>query len=301
MAYEPDVRLLRYFLAVAQDLHFGRAAQRLFVSQPALSQQIRRLENELGVVLFDRDRRGVRLTGGGQALLGPARAVVDAMGRFTVEARSYRSAADGDLVLGFQVQLPGNALAHIVREHRIRHPDVRVDLRQYDFSDTSAGLVDGTTDVAVVSLPVVHDLRTWPLYRERVVALLPSGTALAGSASVTVADLVATGLPWARPPDNDQVWRDYWTAAEQRARLDPPAVVRFDVPPNIESYVLRVASGQLLGLTNEGFVSSYPLGGVVAVPVVDVPPVRFAVAHRPGDNRAAVTDLVATVRRILAT
>jgi DNA-binding transcriptional LysR family regulator len=301
MVVEPDVRLVRYFVAVAEELHYGRAAARLFISQPALSQQIRKLEDQLGVLLFDRDRRSVRLTPAGAQLLEPARRLIAASQRLGSTAqRLARGTADTrTLVLGYQVQLPDGALPQVVQAHRTAHPAIRVELRQYEFTDTSAGLVGGTSDVAVISLPVVHDLHTEPLYSDTVVALLAGTTPLAGQDSVTVADLVDSGLPWARPPENDPVWRDFWTAAPQRAALGPAGLaVRFESPANVDSYVLAVASGELVGLTNGGFTHAYPLPGIATVPVADLPPVRFAVARRP-DAEPDVQDLVDTIHDVL--
>jgi DNA-binding transcriptional LysR family regulator len=301
MVVEPDVRLVRSFLAVAEELHYGRASARLFISQPALSQQIRKLESDLGVLLFDRDRRTVRLTAAGAGLLEPARALVAASQRLTSTAERLARGTDvpRTLVLGYQVQLPDSALPRVVQAHRERHPSVRVELRQHDFTDTSAGLVVGTSDVAVISLPVVHDLHTELLYDDTVVALVADGSPLAGRENVTVADLVATGLPWSRPPDTDPVWRDFWIAAPQRVALGADGqTVRFESPPNVDSYVLAVAAGDLIGLTNGGFTIAYPLPGIATVPVADMPTVRFAVARRPDADRETL-DLVTTVHDIL--
>lgn len=298
MSREPETRLLRYFVAVAEELHFGRAAARLFISQPALSQQVRRLEADLGVQLFARNRRGVALTAAGRELLEPARRAIAASGRFGAEAARLRALEAGDvarLVLGFQVRLPGDALIRIVHRHLQAHPGARVDLRQYDFTDTSCGLVGGGTDAAIISLPVVHDLHVEVLFGEPVVALLPARHPLAGRPSVTVAELVATGLPWAQPPPVDPVWRDFWTAAEQRADLAGGGAVATGSPPNVESYLLAVAAGQLLGLTNAGIVATSVPADVAAVQVADMPPVHFAVARRPDDDRPAVRRLMDTV------
>jgi LysR family transcriptional regulator, benzoate and cis,cis-muconate-responsive activator of ben and cat genes len=302
MVAEPDLRLVRYFVVVAEELHYGRGAARLFISQPALSQQIRKLEADLGVLLFDRDRRSVQLTTAGAELLEPARQLLAAAQRLTVRAERLSRAEPGipTLVLGYQVQLPDGALTRIVQAHRQTHPAVRVELRQYDFTDTSAGLIAGTSDAAVLSLPVVHDLHTEPLYSDHVVALLAGTSALASQDHVNVADLVATGLPWAKPPDADPVWRDFWTAAPQRAALGRAGrEVRFQSPPNVDSYVLAVAAGELIGLTYAGFTRAYPLPGIATVPVQDTPAARFAAARRPDDTRTSVADLLTTVHHIL--
>lgn len=300
MPREPDLRLLRYFLAVADELHFGRAAARLFIAQPSLSQQIRRLEADLGLVLFQRNRRGVALTPAGQALVTPARRAVAAADQFAARAgrlREHRTDADR-LVLGFQIRLPGDALTRLVRAHRQNHPGVQVDLRQYDFTDTSCGLVGGTADAAILSLPVVHDLHVEELYREPVVALLPAGLPLARQAEVTVADMIATGLPWAQPLPPDPVWRDFWTAAAQRAQFGARGQVATESPPNVESYLLAVAAGQVIGLTSAGVARANAVDGVAAVPVRGLPAARFAIARRADDTRSGVAQLIASARAL---
>jgi hypothetical protein len=95
------------------------------------------------------------------------------------------------------------------------------------------------------------------------------------------------------------VWRDFWTAAAQRAPLGPSGVVTFEIPRNVDSYVLHVATGQLLGLTNAGFADAYPLPGIAAVRVSDIGAVHFAAARRADDARPAVQALLATMHDIL--
>ncbi|MEV1132160.1 LysR family transcriptional regulator [Agromyces sp. NPDC049794] len=290
---EPETRLLRYFVAVADELHFGRAAQRLFISQPALSQQIRKLETVLGFDLFDRDRRHVSLTAGGAAILPAARAAVDAAAAVTAEGRRLARDARQTVALGYQVQLPGAVLAAVVRGYRERHPETRVELRQIDFSDSSVGLMSGVTDAAVVSLPIVHQLDTVPLYREGRSVLLPESHPLAGRDTVTLQDLVNSGLRWSHPPDTDPVWRDFWTAAAERRSLGPRGEVEAEVPPTMDSLLATVATGNLLALTHAGLTRAYRHDGVHAVRVTDLSDVSFAAAHRRGEQRPAVRQLIA--------
>lgn len=122
-----DLRLLRYFVAVAEELHFNRAARRLFISQPALSQQIRKLESDLGLPLFVRDRRSVGLTAAGSALLAPAVAAVESAAAFALAARRHAREQRRELVVGFHTRWPDNFLPRVVRAYRELCPDVTVD------------------------------------------------------------------------------------------------------------------------------------------------------------------------------
>src|ERR671931_763013 len=121
-----ELRHLRYFVTVAAELHFGRAAARLFISRPALSQQIRSLEGELGLKLLERNRRGVRLTPEGEAFLVEARAVVRQADRAADVARALAEGATGRLRLSYVRTMPGGLPELIVREYQRRYPGVEV-------------------------------------------------------------------------------------------------------------------------------------------------------------------------------
>jgi DNA-binding transcriptional LysR family regulator len=149
-------RKLRYFIAVAEDLHFSRAAARLFVAQQALSRQIRELEDELGTPLFLRSSRKVELTAAGTVFLTGARAVVDALDdAVAMTIRTARSVT-GTLRVGF---CPGAALEltePILSAFRDRYPDVAVELHEVPLSDPSAGVAGGASDVGIVRAPLTR-------------------------------------------------------------------------------------------------------------------------------------------------
>jgi DNA-binding transcriptional LysR family regulator len=143
-----DLRKLRYFVAVADRLHFGRAANELHIAQPALSRQIRALEQDLGALLFTRDRHGVVLTDAGRQLLadaGPLLASADAVRRrVSVAARGSRR-----LVVGFRTGIP---VIPATRAFEGRHPDVIVDVQRMEWDDQAPMLLDGRVDVGYVRL-----------------------------------------------------------------------------------------------------------------------------------------------------
>ena len=290
-----DLRLLRYFLAVAETLHFGRAAQRLYVSQPSLSQQIRKLEADLRLELFVRDRRSVALTAAGTALVGPARDALAAADAVEREARRQLRQQRRELVVGFHTRWADNVVPRVLRAYAGVRPEVTVELRQFDFTDTSAGLRDGTTDAALLHLPIDDaGLRAQPLSQDVRVVMLAEDHPLAGRAGVTVAELVAEGSPWAVPPDDDPVWRDFWSAAAERAALGARPVEPVSQLTQ-EGLFQLVASGRAIALTYAGMELVYAPPGVAFVPVTDLAPAVLAVAWRAEDRRPDVADFVHAV------
>jgi len=167
-----DLRKLRYFAAVADTLHFGRAADQLHIAQPVLSRQIRALEHDLGTPLLTRDSHGVTLTDAGRQLLadtGPLLASADAARRrVTAAARGSQR-----LMIGFRA---GVAVTPAARLFAARHPDVLVDVLRIEGDDQAPMLLDGRIDAGYVRPPINEaGLRVTPLYTEPRVAVLPAG------------------------------------------------------------------------------------------------------------------------------
>ena len=182
-----DLRKLRYFVAVAEELHFGRAAERLFLAQPVLSRQIQKLEQELGVTLFERTSRNVALTRAGRQLVDEARPLLAAG---DAARRRVRQAAEArpTLTVGFFI---GDAtVTRAIRRFRERRPDVTTQVRRIYWSDQAQVLLDGAADVAFVHLPIdERGLELVPLYAEERVALLAADHPLARQKSIEIAQL----------------------------------------------------------------------------------------------------------------
>lgn len=282
-------RDLRYFVTVAEELHFTRAAERLFVSQPALSKQIRALERQLGVRLFERDRQVV-LTGAGEALLPHARRVIEEWDAAEAEVEQVKADRRDTLVVGMSTSPGRGGLLPAVRSRfGERRPGVTVRLRQVTWDDATAGLADHSSDVAFAWLPLPEPER----YRSVVVAEeprlvgLPEGHPQAGRERVDFADLLDEpflALPRAAGP-----LRDYWLALD--ARGGRPPRVGAEVASTEETYEALV-DGRGVVLVAAGNAPLISLGGVVTRPVDGISPSRYALVWRADERRSVVLDYV---------
>lgn len=175
-----ELRHLRYFVTLAEELHFGRAARRLHVSQPPLSIQIKALENELGVLLFERSQRRVELTSAGAVFLKDARDILARTASAADAARRAARGETGELTVGFVTTADYNVLPSALREFRQCNPLVRLILREATSDVQLRDLADERLDVGFLLPPVDDDrLGTLPLVREPLVAALPEQHALA--------------------------------------------------------------------------------------------------------------------------
>lgn len=282
MTTDVHVRDLRYFVAVAEDLHFTRAAERLYVSQPALSKQVRALERQLGTALFRRDRHGVELTPAGTALLAHARRVLAAWEDGWAEVERAKTAQRSTLTVGMSTS-PGRGglLPSIRSRFTAAHPEAELRLRQVGWQDPTAGLADGTSDVAFVWLPLPDERRyDWTVLAEepRLVAL-PETHPLAARAEIAFADLADE--PFLALPPSAGVLRDHWLALPERAGRPPR--IGAEIAGTEETYEALVA-GLGICLIAAGNASLITLGGVVTRPVPDLPPTRYALAWRRTDG-----------------
>jgi len=190
-----ELRQLRYFVAVAEELHFRRAAARLHMSQPPLSHQLRLLEDELGCPLMIRSRRRVELTPAGQAFLGEVRELLGGLDEAVQTARRIHAGRAGQLRISFVGSALLSLVPEVVKRYRASRPDVEVLLRERSTEEQLRDLRAGSIDVALVPLPVdAPDLRTEVLRRERAVAALPAAHPLAALKQVPVHRLGAEPL-----------------------------------------------------------------------------------------------------------
>jgi DNA-binding transcriptional LysR family regulator len=190
MKEEIDLRHLRYFLAVAETLHFSKAAQLLGIAQPPLSQQIKRLEQLLGHRLFDRTTRGVKLTLAGQLLAERARSTIEKVQDDLAQVRRLGRGEEGTLTVGFSGSVMFTELPAAIGTYRRRYPKVELRLRESNTSAQISALLMGTLDLAFLrDGDATEGIEINTLFEERYVAVLPVGHALAGKRSLHVRDL----------------------------------------------------------------------------------------------------------------
>ncbi|MEV6540943.1 LysR substrate-binding domain-containing protein [Streptomyces sp. NPDC051665] len=270
-----DLRKLRYFVAVADRLHFGHAADELHIAQPVLSRQIRALEKDLGASLFTRDRHGVALTDAGRQLLadaGPLLASTHAVRhRVSVAARGSRR-----LMVGFRAGIP---VIPAARAFEARHPDVVVDVQRIEGDDQAPMLLDGRIDVAYVRLPIDEaGLRVTPLYSEPRVAVLPAGHRLAGKEEVTEADLAGEPLVWHADPSTQPTMRPHPNAGY---------LVR-----GVDETLEHVAAGRGISFLARSATVFYSHPDVIYVPMPELAPDQVCLAVTASRTSPVVDDFV---------
>lgn len=207
-----ELRHLHYFVVVAEELHFRRAAERLHIAQPSVSQQVRRLEDELGVRLFDRNRRGVTLTAAGAVLLDEARLTLAQAARAAERAREAGAGERGHLRVNLTRSSPGGLAGEIVDAFRSRYPEVQLDLDVGQTTTHADRLRRGTIDIAFVRPPLLDsELEEIELAREPLVCVLPRGHRLARQRLVKREDLAGEPLVWWPRQHGPGAWEDMLT------------------------------------------------------------------------------------------
>jgi DNA-binding transcriptional LysR family regulator len=285
-----DVHLrdLRYFVAVAEELNFTRAARRLHLSQPALSKQIQTLEAALHAQLLQRTRREVKLTEAGDALLASARSLLESWDATTATVTGAAARDARVLRVGTLTSI-GRALYPSVVDHFAeRQPGWRVELRSFGWGDPTAGLHERVSDAAFLWLPIdADDIVYEILVTERRVIALSTKHPLAGRSSVTFAEIADE--PLLALPESTGPLRHFWLANDLRG--GQPARIAAEVTAADETFEL-VAAGEAAHLMAEGNAAIYTRPGITSVPVDGLEPAHFAVAWHRDDERAQVKAFV---------
>lgn len=282
-----DLRALSYFVAVAEERNFGRAAVRLHMTQPPLSRAIKQLEADLGAVLLDRSSSPVTLTQAGAALYSEARVLLEQAEH--ARARVAATAGAATLTIGILADSAEQAGTRLAAAFRHRHPGVRVSFREADFTDPTAGLRAGLADIALTLTPFddtgisKHVLRTYPMG-----VVLRADDPLAGHGSLRLADLA--GRQWYRLPDGtDPIWRAYWEATSPGGEPRDGPVVR-TVHECLQAVLWNGSIG-LAPLTHE-----LP-EGLTAVPLADMPPTRLIIAWNSTNAKPLIRSFISIAVR----
>ncbi len=279
-AADLDLRLVRYFVAVAEHRHFGRAAADLLVTQPSLSRQVRRLEQQVGARLLDRTPQGTQLTEAGEVFLADAKAMLRAARGSVSRARA--AARPSRVTVGYTT---GVIATPAVLGMRGRHPEAEVVIRHVDLPTARADLLDGEVDAVVTRLPFpTEGLHVTVLYEEPRVLVVRRDHRFAGKESVTLDDIADEPLP--RFPGADPAWSAYW-------RLEP----RPDGRPAPDGPVIEamedkfevIAAGEAVAVL-PWLVAERIRPDLTSVRLADVEPSHVVVATRAGDRNRLVAE-----------
>ncbi|MEV7341750.1 LysR family transcriptional regulator [Streptomyces sp. NPDC093544] len=276
-----DTRLLRYFIAVAEEGSLTRAADRLFVSQPALTKQIKQLETQLRVRLFARSRAGMALTEAGRTLAERVPALLADWDQILRETKSTADRAAHVLRVGFLASAANEATPHIITEFTRRQPGWRVDMRQAAWSNPTAGLIVGDVDAALLRLPFPgqESLRVEELFTEPRWVALPTTHPFATCDQIPFRDLWDEPFVAALPESG--WWRDYWLATDER---DGHPVRIGAVTDQPDDWLSAIANGYGVALAPESAARFYARPGIVYRPVSGVSPSRVGIAWAPADD-----------------
>jgi DNA-binding transcriptional LysR family regulator len=281
-----DLRIVRYFTVVADQRHFGRAAELLHTTQPSLSRQVRRLEEQLGATLLERTPQGSLLTEAGEAFLPRAKALLGAADQAAAEALA--AARPSRITIGYTTNL---LITEAVRELRRQHPEADVRTVHLGWNEGRAALLDHRVDAAVTRLPFATDqLHVTVLYDEPRMLLVPRFHRLAGKESVSLNDIADEPLP--RLPD--EAMNAFWRVdprPDGRPAPDGPLVSA------VADKVELIAAGEAVAIVPAGSCASSFRPDLVAIPLEDVEPSQVVLATRTADRNR----LLGAVRKTLQT
>jgi DNA-binding transcriptional LysR family regulator len=276
-----DLRSLRYFVAVAEERHFGRAAARLHMTQPPLSRAVRQLEDDLGTLLLHRSPAGVTLTAAGAALHDEARILLEQAGH--ARARVAAAAGMGTFTIGTLADSAEEAGTSLAGEFRQRHRGVHVRIREADLTDPTTGLRAGLVDVALTRTPFDRTgISSRVLRSDPVGVVLRTDDPLASRDTLQLGDL--EDRRWFQLPEGtDPIWRAYWNGTT------PAGALR-------EGPVIRTVRECLQAVLWNGTVGLAPLAhtlpeGLTTVPLAGLPPSCLVVAWNSADANPLIRSL----------
>ena len=292
-----ELRHLRYFVAVAEELNFSRAAERLHIAQPALSAQIRSLEAQLGTPLFVRTTRKVELTAAGAMLLEDAREVLALADATVAKLQAAVRGERGELRIGFAAHGAGEVGVEILRRFADEHPSIQTELiAAASLEELQSQVRDRATDVAFVWLPLLYEeLEAEVVVAEPTLAVLHPDHPLAAGKEVRQAQLADHPIvaPWDELPEPFvHAW--FGTARPAgRADGDPHAV-------SVDESLAFVSRGIAIYCVPESASRFYGRPDVVFRPIVDAGPVESAVAWRRDSPSPVIRAFVETARAVVA-
>ncbi|HET9076732.1 MAG TPA: LysR substrate-binding domain-containing protein [Acidimicrobiales bacterium] len=290
-----EFRHLRYFVAVAEEMHFGRAAERLHMAQSPLSHQIRQLERRLGVVLLERDHHVVGLTDAGTAFLEEARCLLADLDRAVDRAQRAGHGEVGRICVGYVPEMSAGVLPESLRTHRQRFPEVVIDLHQGITGDLLERLQAGDLDVAFVRSPgALEHLEYEELVSEELYVARPEGSQ-PGDQPVDLSGLSGETILVPGPQSAHGLRRDIDAACasagmvvrSRREASSPTAML------------LLVAAGAGVALVPASVARSFPIPGVRFAPAATAPTTSAGMCWRRSDRSQVVGNFLDTTRGLV--
>jgi DNA-binding transcriptional LysR family regulator len=287
-----DLRKLRYFVAVAESLHFGRAAESLYISQPALSRQIRQLEVEIGTELLVRNSRKVALTPAGEELAREGVRLL-AMSQSVLDSARRVGSGDRTLTVGFML---GTSIDPPLRAFAKRYPEVDIQLKRLRWWNITHPILDGSVDAAFVRLPIPSEgLTLLSLYTEPLCVTLPVGHPLAGESSVSIA--AVADEPVLLFADGTTAWNAFWTVDPRPDGTQPkpgPAV------HDMEEIIGYVRVGRGVVFLPTAIAAAFPRSDMAYVPIRDIPSGQVVLAWSTDSHSPYAAALAESAKSTLA-
>jgi DNA-binding transcriptional LysR family regulator len=295
MDYRIELRHLRYFIAVAEELHFGRAAERLHMAQPPLSQQIRQLEAELGFQLFHRTKRSVQLTEAGQVFLTESRGLLKQLDQAVETARRVNRGEQGQLVIGFVSSAAYNVLPPMLRAFRSQFPDVRLELHEMATNEQLNWLTEGKIDLGFLRPPIEEKtLSCITIVREPMVVALPENHALSEQSEIPLVSLAPEPFILFPRPLSPRAY-DQIISLCQQAGFSPNVVQE---AMQMQTIVSLVAGGLGIAIVPIS-LQNMQRTGVVYKPLAELAPcAEVAVAWRTDDASQTLQRFLDVVQQI---
>lgn len=276
-------------LAVAEYLNFRHAANALGVAQSSVSARVKALEEDLGILLFERHARGVRLTEAGRHFVERVAAGVDQLDHAVKTAGMAAAGECGRLRIGIHALIPRSFLADLIGQYRENHPGIEVEITEGTARDSVMQLRADRLDVAFVAgTPELPDCHTRPIWTEPLVAVLPEGHPFAERSAITWADLEGETFLVRHGGTGPQVHSHI--VLRHAGRWPTPSILRFDVGRG----ALLSMVGQGFGITIVGAATALlPTSGIVFLPFADEPePITFSAIWSPSNRSAALRNLL---------
>ena len=290
-----SIEKLRYFVVLAEELHFTRAAARVFMTQQAFSAHIRQLETWVGTPLFERASRGVELSTAGAQLIGPVREALAVLDAGLEEVRAL-GGVHRPLRIGGTPYGGGELITAVLDLFRTEHPDIVLEMWETRFEDPTSGLRDALVDLAFVRPPIdAQGLVVRELFSEPIVLCVSSKHPLADASAVTLEQAVAEPLVIARRTTPE--WDDFWLLCRERGGRPRVGATVGSIVEELET----VAAGSAATFFPASGARLHPHPGIRFLPIIDGPVTTVALAWRDKGLSTPARAFIAALERVVVT